>query len=188
MKVIMNIQENHKIMMDKIITKLFPQFFPTFWTDEYKVFGIPFVDEISIGFVERENGGYSYLLKDDFLNLDISPTQLLDISIKNLDYDFENCEIKEYRLKGGSVAFWYSENDNFTAVRILSSKYLSILKTIFNGDFYFSIPDRDLITCWLTFEKDEIEKFKNETIEDFEKSEYRLSKNIYRYKEIRINK
>lgn len=173
-------------MTTKIITKYLPQFFLTFWTDEYDIYGIPFVDEISIGFVERENGSYSYLLKKDFSHFDISPTKLLEISIKNLENEFENCDIKEYKLKGGSVAFWNSENDNFTAVRFLSSKYLSVLKNIFKGDFYFSIPDRDLITCWLTIDKEEIEKFKNETIEDFKNSEYGLSKNSYRFKEIKI--
>ena len=174
-------------MTDIIKIKHLPQFFPNFWSDEYNVYGISFVEEISIGFVERVNGGYSYLSKDDFSNLHISPTQLLDITINNLDNEFENCDIKVYKLKGGSVAFWHSETDNFSAVRILSPKYLSILKNIFKGYFYFSIPDRDLITCWLTTEKDEIEKFKNETIEDFENSDYGLSRNIYSYKEILLN-
>jgi hypothetical protein len=174
-------------MTDKFKTKYFPQFSPTFWEVEYSVYGIPFVDEISIGFVERENGVYSYLLIDDFLNLDISPTELLKISINNLENEFENCDIKEYKLKSGSVAFWNSENDNFTAIRILSSKYSSVLKNIFKQDFYFSIPDRDIITCWLTTDKDEIEKFKNEIIEDFENSEYGLSNKIYKFSEIKIN-
>jgi hypothetical protein len=174
-------------MTDIFKAKYLPQFFPSFWKEEYGIYGIAFDNEICIGFVERENGGYSYLLKDDFSKLDISPSELLKISIKNLENEFENCEIKEYKLQGGIVAFWNSENDNFTAIRLLSSKYISVLKNIFKSDFYFSIPDRDLITCWLTTDKNESEKFKNETIEDFENSEYGLSKNFYRFDEIKIN-
>lgn len=173
-------------MTDTTNIRYLPQFFPIYWTEEYGIYGISFVDEISIGFVERENGSYSYLLNDNFTKLDISPTDLLESSIKNLENEFDNCEIKEYKLNGGSVAFWNSENDNFTAVRLLSSKYVSVLKNIFKCDFYFSIPDRDLITIWQTTDQAEIEKFKNETIEDFENSEYQLSKSIYRFSEIKV--
>lgn len=76
-----------------------PQFFPSYWSDDNEVFGIQFTDEISIGFVIREDGGYSYLLKDDFKNLNIKANSLLTLAIKNLDNEFENCDIKEYKLK-----------------------------------------------------------------------------------------
>lgn len=173
-------------MTEILKTKLFPQFFPTFWKDEFGIYSIPFVDEISIGFVEREEGGYSYLLQSDYLKIGISTKELLNSSITNLEKEFEDCDIKEYNLNGGSMAFWSSDNDNFTAVRILSPKYYSVLKSIFKGDFYFSIPNRDLITCWLTSDKNEMNKFINESIEDFETSEYRLSKNYYKFKDIKI--
>jgi len=165
-----------------------PQFFPSYWSDDNQVFGIQFTDEINIGFVIREDGGYSYLLKDDFKNLNIKANSLLTLAIKNLDNELENCDIKEYKLKGGSLVFWNSEKDNFTAVRILSTKYSSILKNIFSEDFSFSIPDRDLITCWQSTDKEEIEKFTNETIEDFNDSDYGLSDRIYQYSKIRLAK
>jgi uncharacterized protein YtpQ (UPF0354 family) len=166
--------------------KYLPQFFPSYWIDKYEVYGIAFTNEISIGFVGREDGGYTYLLKDEFIKLNIKLKELLKSSISNLDEEFENCEIKEYKLSGGSIAFWNSENDNFTAVRFLSLRYLSVLKKIFKDDFYFSIPDRDLITCWQTTDAEEMEKFRNETIEDFENSEYGLSNKIYRFDEIQL--
>jgi|GEM_PF-5181033 len=59
-----------------------PQFFPSYWSDDNEVFGIQFTDEISIGFVIREDGGYSYLLKDDFKNLNIKANSLLYFSVK----------------------------------------------------------------------------------------------------------
>ena len=166
--------------------KYLPQFFPAFWTVEYEVFGLPFTDEICIGFVERKYGGYSYLLNDEFVKLKIKPKDLLKISINNLENEIENCNIKVYKLGSGSIAFWCSMNDNFTAVRFLSHKYLSLLKKIFNNDFYFSIPHRDLITCWQTMDKDEMEKYENETIEDFDNSDYKLSKKVYRFDEIQL--
>ena len=81
---------------------------------------------------------------------------------------------------------WNSENNNFTAIRILSLKYRNELNNIFKGDFNFSIPDRDLITCWKTIDKEINEKLSNETIDDFNESEYHLSKKIYRYSDINL--
>jgi hypothetical protein len=81
---------------------------------------------------------------------------------------------------------WNSDNDNFTAIRILSLKYRNELNNIFKGDFNYSIPDRDLITCWKTIDKEENEKFSNEAIEDYNESEYYLSKKIYRYSDIKL--
>jgi uncharacterized protein YtpQ (UPF0354 family) len=159
--------------------KYLPQFFPSHWTLENEVFGIPFTDEISIGFVLRENNCYSYLLKEEFKLLKIKANILLDRSLLNLVQEFDNCEIKLYQIKGGTLVFWYSETDNFTAVRLLSHLYLQKLQHIFNGEFYFSIPDRDRITCWQTQDTEKNEQFINETIEDFNGSEYRLSKKIY---------
>lgn len=167
--------------------KYLPQFFPEFWMDEYGIYGLPFVEEICIGFIEREDGAYSYLLNKDFLNLGITSSELLKISIKNLESEFEDCDIKVYKLKGGKVAFWNSENDNFTAVILLSSKYSSTLNEIFESNFYFSIPDRDLITCWATTDIDENEKFENEALEDYENSEYGLSRIIYTLNDIKIS-
>jgi uncharacterized protein YtpQ (UPF0354 family) len=165
-----------------------PQFFPCNWTDTAEVFGIPFTEEISIGFVTREDGSYSFLLKDDFVKLNISAALLLETSIANLDTEFEECEIKQYDINGGSLVFWYSENDNFTSVRILSTKYSSLLKKIFGSDFSFSIPDRDLISCWQTADENENDKFANETFEDYTKSDYYLSDKVYKYSNVKLKK
>lgn len=161
-----------------------PQFFPAYWTDENDVYGILFTGEIHIGFVKREEGGYSYLLKGEFPGLNINPMELLALAIDNLDNQFGVCDIKEYKINGGTIAFWASETDNFTAIRFLSPKYLSVLNKIFNTDFYFSIPDRDLITCWQTTDQEEMNKIREETMEDFENSDYRISGKIYRFSEI----
>jgi hypothetical protein len=45
--------------------KWLPQFFPRSWEDERGAFGIAFTEDIALGFVTREHGGYSYLLKTD---------------------------------------------------------------------------------------------------------------------------
>ena len=165
-----------------------PQFFPSSWTSEHQVFGIPFTDEISVGFVTRNDGVYSYLQRDEFDEMKVDANVILDTAVKNLDAEFNDCEMKEYKISGGRLVYWYSEDDNFTAVRILSSKYSSILMKIFNGDFSFSIPDRDLISFWKTDNEAENSKFAIETTEDYDKSDYRLSNKVYKYSNIKFKR
>ena len=84
------------------------------------------------------------------------------------------------------VCFWYSENDNFTAVRVLLKKYRNILNEIFHSEFFFSIPHRDLITCWFTTDKVENNKFIEEINEDYNESDYKLSNAVYQFKDIEL--
>ncbi|MGC3945534.1 MAG: DUF1444 family protein [Chryseolinea sp.] len=156
-----------------------PQFFPSSWTNDHQVFGIPFTNEVSIGLVTRNAGGYSYLQIEEFKELGIEHNTLLASAVAKLDVEFNECEIKVYRIKGGKLAYWSSENDNFTAVRILSGKYVKVLREVFDGDFKFSIPDRDLITCWRTNKEEEDTKLVMETIQDFTGSDYQLSDKVY---------
>jgi len=162
-----------------------PQFFPSSWTRDHQVFGIPFTDEISIGFVTRDDGAYSYLQVEDFDKLKVQPNVLLNMAVMNLDGEFDECEIKEYKINGGKLVYWGSENDNFTAVRILSGKYARVLLKIFGGDFNFSVPNRDQISCWKTDSDNENTKFAIETAEDYKESDYNLSDKVYKYSNIK---
>lgn len=161
-----------------------PQFFPKFWENEYDLKGVYFTDEISIGFVKSEDGHYSYLLNEEFTNLNCSLEELYKLSIQNLENNFEDCDLKHYKLQDGNLVFWSSDEDNFTAVRILSTKYLNILSNIFNGDFKFTIPERDTITCWQSSDESINNKFTQEASEDFDNSEYNLSKKVYQFSKI----
>lgn len=166
--------------------KYLPQFFQQSWIKDYNVFGIKFTDEISIGFVERLNGGYSYLSNQEFTELELNKAELLSESILNLKTNLENCEIKIYKIEGGKVGFWNSENDNFTSVRILIPEYLNTIKENISENFDFSIPSRDIITCWKTESKSQNEKFEKETKEDFLEEEYYLSEKLYNWKNIEL--
>ena len=116
-----------------------PQFFPEYWRTEHNVFGIKFTAEISIGFVERLDGGYSFLSHQEFKELKTDSKKLLAKSIENLKDLFENCDLKVYAIEGGKVGFWNSENDNFTSARILIPEYQKIIlnniSENFNGEF-----------------------------------------------------
>ncbi|MCC1485677.1 hypothetical protein [Winogradskyella immobilis] len=163
-----------------------PQFFPEYWKTEHNVYGINFTNEISIGFVEKLDGGYSFLSNLEFEKLKIDSKKLLIESIKNLKNLFDNCDLKIYEIDGGKMGFWNSENDNFTSVRILIPEYRKIILENISENFSFSIPSRDIITCWKTDSKKECEKFKRETKEDFKEEEYNLSEKIYNWKNVEL--
>ncbi len=163
-----------------------PQFFPEYWKTEHNVYGIKFTNEVFIGFVEKLDGGYSFLSYEEFEKLKINSKELLAKSIENLKNIFENCDLKIYAIESGKVGFWNSENDNFTSVRILIPEYQKIILDNISKNFNFSIPSRDIITCWKTESKEENEKFERETKEDFREEEYNLSEKIYNWKDIVI--
>ena len=161
---------------------------PSNWVEDYEIISMSFTKEISIGFVLREESRYSYLLLEEFNNLNINLDKLYELSIYNLESQIEDCDIKEYKIEGGKMCFWYSENDNFTAVRVLLKKYRNKLNEIFNGEFFFSIPHRDLVSCWFTTDNIENSKFIEETNEDYNDSKYKLSNGVYKFKEIELFK
>jgi hypothetical protein len=163
-----------------------PQFFPINWIDEFNILGISFTKEIGIGFVNRFEGGYSYMSKEEFKILNIKSSELLKKAIENLKNGFESCEIKIYHTDIWKEAFWQSESDNFTSVRILIEGYYSLIQENLSKNFKFSIPSRDIITCWIS---DSIEKDQqniDETIEDYNNEEYNLSPKVYEWKDIQI--
>jgi hypothetical protein len=94
--------------------------------------------------------------------------------------------LKIYPIEEGKVGFWNSENDNFTSARILIPEYQKIILNNISENFNFSIPSRDIITCWKTESKRENEKFEKETKEDFKEEEYNLSEKIYNWKDIEL--
>lgn len=165
-------------------TKYLPEFFQKSWETEYEVFGIKFTNEVSIGFIERLESGYSFMSLKEFHELKLTSKELLSRAIDNLRDSIIECELKIYKLSGGKVCFWNSENDNFTAVRILLPEIQKIVKGKISENFNFSIPSRDIITCWKSESDSENLKFDKETKEDFNEEEYNLSKEIYEWENI----
>ncbi|GEM_PF-4789127 len=165
-----------------------PQFFQKRWSIEYGLYNIEFTKDICIGIVERVGGGYSYLPEDEFNKLGLSKKELLDFAISNLKSEFEDCELKFYKLKNGKLGMWYSENDNFTAVRVLIPEYRDLIINKISTNFKFTIPSRDIITCWISSSYEENSKFEKEAKEDFEDEEYNLSSKVYTWGEILFNK
>jgi hypothetical protein len=164
--------------------KYLPQFFPKSWEAECDVFGMSFTEDVSIGFVVRENGGYSYLLNGDAINNAIDSQILLKESTSNLAELSAGAELKIARPPGAVVA-WINANDNFAAIRILLPKVLNVFKQELGNFFYFTIPSRDLVLCWNKDAPEDItNKHLDEAAEDFRTEEYNLSSHGFIYNEL----
>lgn len=105
-----------------------PQFFPRPWEDVHDVFGIAFTEDVTVGFVIRGDGGYSYLLKTDAQAQGISHANLLSESLHNLAEMRDGAELKIARPLASTVA-WVQAQDNFAAVRMLLPSVKSKLAT-----------------------------------------------------------
>jgi hypothetical protein len=164
--------------------KYLPQFFPKPWEAECDVLGMSFTEDVSIGFVLRENGGYSYLLKADEVHNAIDSKMLLKEAISNLAELSIGAELK-IAWPPGAVVAWINANDNFAAIRILVPKVVNILKQELGNSFYFTIPSRDLVLCWNKSAPQSITNTHlDEAAEDFQTEEYNLSPHGFIYDEL----
>ena len=160
------------------IDRILPQFFPKTWEEKSGVYGITFTGEVSLGFVFREEGGYSYLLTDQIM---FSPEHLLERALGNLRKLDEGVEIKLGHPLDTTV-LWVEAPDNFVAVRLLLPSVIDFAKEKIGPQFLFTIPSRDLLLCWdLNARLSLTEKHLQEAQEDYESEEYNLSPHVYQY-------
>ena len=161
---------------------LLPQFFPRSWEDEHDVFGAAFTEDVTVGFVSRGHGGYSYLLATDARARALSHENLLPEALHNLAKMRDGAELKIARPPGSTVA-WVSADDNFAAVRMLLPWVKSKLLAELGEGFLFTLPSRDLCLFWTASSPAEVsEKHAREAREDYEsEEEYNLSPHVYVY-------
>lgn len=158
-----------------------PQFFPRSWEDERDAFGIAFTDDIALGFVTRELGGYSFLLKTSGRAQGSSPANLLAEALDNLAQMREGAELKIARPPGSTVA-WVKAEDNFAAVRMLLPTVKSKLAAELGDHYLFTVPSRDLCLFWTASSPVELsKKHALEAQEDYKSEQYNLSPHVYVY-------
>jgi hypothetical protein len=163
-----------------VLAKLVPQFFPRGWEGEYGVLGIPFTDEVLLGFVTRGKGQDSYLLKSDCV---VKPDQLLPSALTNLAAMKNNARMHIANPPAATVA-WLEADDNFAAVRMLLPSVRSELEAALGEQYLFTIPSRDLCLFWTRSAPMELTaKHAREAEADYATDEYNLSPHVYVYSE-----
>jgi len=132
---------------------------------------------IRVGYVLSEEGGYSYLLKDDFDALALSLADLHSFALDNLSA-LPSGRMTLAEPPGGAEGF-IAADDNFAAARILLPKARKRLASKLGEEFLVTLPHRDWCFCWSLLQpQDQQAQHAAEALEDFLNEDYRLTPDI----------
>ena len=133
---------------DDLLSSVYPQFFPAHWlTDAPAIVHTQFPSRIRVGYVTRSDGHYSYLMRPELEESELSVESIHEAALKNLRA-LPMPGFTDAKTLGGSEAFLGESEDNFTAARILMPVVQGELKRILGEEFLVAIPCRDCFVCW----------------------------------------
>jgi hypothetical protein len=165
------------VRLDTVKASILPQFFPAVWLEEYPIVFSEFPSRIRVGYVLPEDGGYSYLLKDDFDALAFSIPDLHACALDNL-LALPSGRMTLAEPPGGPEGF-IAADDNFAAARILLPKVRTRLAAKLGEAFLVTLAHRDWCFCWsLSQPADRQAQHAAEALEDFVNENYRLTPDI----------
>lgn len=166
------------------MNSILPQFYPSAWKKEFGLAGSVFAPGVSLGFVERGNGAYSFLTSEDHARHENNFDDLLLIALSNLAALKDGVELHIAKPLGTTVA-WLTAHDNFAAVCMLIPGVKSKLQFLLGEQFLFSIPSRDLCLFWdIKAPSALTQKHAQEAADDFEFDEYKLSPRVFVFSDI----
>jgi hypothetical protein len=125
-----------------------PQFFPAHWLDETpNIIFSEFPSRIRIGYVQRREGGYAYLMEAEFAESGLTRAELHVQAIRNLrELPIPNFHVGKH--PGGSEAWLADTHDNFVAARILLPDVHEAIATELGDEYFVAIPCRNWFFCW----------------------------------------
>jgi uncharacterized protein YtpQ (UPF0354 family) len=156
-----------------------PQFFPADWLAESPIVCSNFPSRIRVGYVLRERGRYSYLLRQDLDGLRIVLEELHAAALDNL-LRLPSGRITLAEPPGGAEGFIASD-DNFAAARILLPGVRKRFADTLGEEFFAILPHRDSCFCWNCGQPiGRQTRHAAEALEDFAQDDYRLTPDIFR--------
>jgi len=165
------------VRVDTVKASVLPQFFPAHWGEQYPIVFSDFPSRIRVGYVLPEEGGYSYLLRDNFDTLGLSLTDLHSLALANLSA--LRCGRMTLAEPPGGAEGFIAADDNFAAARILLPKVRKRLAEKLGPEFLVILPHRDWCFCWSVSQpQDRQARHAAEALEDFIKDDYRLTPDI----------
>jgi len=124
-----------------------PQFFPAHWLqDTPEIVFADFPSRIRIDYIVREEGAYSYLLKEQFSASGLIIEALHSCALGNLR-KLPSGRITFANVAGGAEGVISSE-DNFAAARLLLPAVRAEFASRLGEEFLAVLPHRDECFCW----------------------------------------
>lgn len=166
---------------DDVINRVLPQFFPKHWLATPGIVFANFPSRIRIGYVLRGEGGYSYILDDQFAGLGISIGELHAAALANLAR-LPSASISIGKMPGGAEGWIHATDDNFAAARILLPDVQQQFGKALGEPFLISLSHRDDCFCWsLAQSSERQEQHIREAFHRFLEEEYNLTPDILRF-------
>ena len=155
-----------------------PQFFPAHWLqDTPEIVFADFPSRIRIGYIVREEGAYSYLLKEQFSASGLTIEALHSCALGNLR-KLPSGRITFANVAGGAEGVISSE-DNFAAARLLLPAVRAEFASRLGEEFLAVLPHRDECFCWSQAQESGRQlRHAAEAVEDFVSDEYNLTSDI----------
>lgn len=165
---------------DNLLRSVLPQFFPAHWLDDAPdVVSTDFPSRIRIGYVVRQDDGYSYVMRPHLESAEVSLHELHEAALFNLR-SMAMPELKIGKTPGGPELFLGEAEDNFTASRILLPDLQRVFAEHLGPEFYAAIPSRDWFICWSRNQTDEWQARNIASArETFADDEYNLSPDVF---------
>ncbi len=130
------------------LSAVLPQFFPAYWLKNVPdMISTDFPSRIRIGYVVREEGAYSYVMRPALEEADISESALHASALRNL-HALPLPGLTVGKTPGGPEAFLEDVDDNFRAIRILLPAVGEALAQELGDEYFAAIPCRDWFFCW----------------------------------------
>lgn len=164
---------------DDLLSGVLPQFFPVHWLEDApEIVFTGFPSRIRIGYVQRKNNGYSYVMHSTLQETGVTLGILHQAALHNLDA-LSNIQLTIGSTPGGPEAFLNTAEDNFQAARILLPRVQNSLAQKLGAEYYAAIPCRDWFICW---SKNQSQEWKDKNISgalsDFLNDDYNLTPGI----------
>ncbi len=164
---------------DDLLSDVLPQFFPAHWLEDApEIVFTMFPSRIRIGYVQRKNNGYSYVMRSALEETGVTLGILHQAALHNLDA-LSNIQLTIGNTPGGPEAFLNMAEDNFQAARILLPRVQNSLAQELGTEYYVAIPCRDWFICW---SKNQSQEWKDKNISgalsDFLNDDYNLTPDI----------
>lgn len=166
---------------DKVINRVLPQFFPKHWLDNPGIVFSDFPSRVRVGYVLRGDGGYSYIIDDQFAGLGISVGELHAAALANLAL-LPSASISIGKVPSGAEGWIHATDDNFAAARILLPTVQREFVDVLGEPFLVSLSHRDGCFCWsLAQSPERQQKHIREALVRFLEEDYNLTPDILRY-------
>ncbi|HEY3965921.1 MAG TPA: DUF1444 family protein [Planctomycetaceae bacterium] len=160
---------------DRIMPMLYPE---DVWQEKFPNFvGRPWVGGLVVLYVVDESKAYWYI-RDDLIELwGISPDDLHDIAIDNLNRYFED-QPMEFTVAGeedGPRLLVPVRPDAYNTSRLLSETFHGKLRGVLGGDFAVGTPSRDFFVAISLDSSETVEHVRKKVEDDFQNMDHPLS-------------